>query len=124
MEPAILKQADAIVKSLGLACRAVSPFNPAPTDVAATEWADTNQGIVHAILHFVGLIALSHAICARKDVVATDAAISRHQRAIATHHGVAWIAAFQLARALMLVAGMENAKYRQVCVIVKKGGQV
>ena len=94
MEPAILKQADAIVKSLGLACRAVSPFNPAPTDVAATECADTNQGIVHAILHFVGLIALFHAICARKDVVAMDAAISRHQRAIATHHGVAWIAAF------------------------------
>ena len=53
MEPAILKQADAVVKSLGLACRAVSPFNPAPTDVAATECADTDQDIVHAILHFL-----------------------------------------------------------------------
>ena len=111
MEPAIPRRANAIVKWVGLACRAVSPFNPAPTDVAATECADTDQDIVHAILHFVGLIALFHAICARKDVVAMDAAISRHQRAIATHHGVAWIAAFQLARALMLVVGMENAKY-------------
>ena len=78
----------------GLSCS--ESIQPAPTDVA-TECADTNQGIVHAILHFVGLIALSHAICA-EDVVAMDAAISRHQRAIATHHGVAWIAAFQLAR--------------------------